>query len=195
MAPDIGKKTTLMSRRTLVGGGLVACVGGGSIGVLGFAAETGRLPVLTPVLPEKTDLPPIEGVSFQGRPVEGVSLRRTDANLIAMNMWASWCPNCRAEHEQLMQLSTVPGVTLFGLVSDDTAENVRAYLASAGNPYPYLSLDQNRVYQRAFRQRGVPATLLFRPDRTFVQRFMGEITPARLAAEVLPAIARARQNA
>jgi cytochrome c biogenesis protein CcmG/thiol:disulfide interchange protein DsbE len=193
MAQSTGNPAHLVSRRTLIGGGLVASVAG--VGVLGFAAETGRLPVLTPALPEKADLPPITGVTFQGRPVEGVVPASAGADIIAMNMWASWCPNCRAEHEQLMQLSTVPGLALFGLVSDDTAENVRAYLASAGNPYRYLSLDQNRVYQRAFRQRGVPATLIFRPDRSFVQRFMGEITPARLAGEVLPTIARARQSA
>jgi cytochrome c biogenesis protein CcmG, thiol:disulfide interchange protein DsbE len=184
---------SVFSRRTLLGGGLV--LGFGGIGAVAFAAQTGRLPILTPELPNDITLPPIEGVSFQGKPVRGVYSTRFEKSVIAINVWASWCPNCRAEHKQLMQLSEEPGVCIFGIVADDTEANVRAYLAEAGNPYSHLSLDKDRVFQRAFKQRGVPATLLFRQNREFAYRFLGEITPEKLKAEVLPAVERARLRA
>jgi cytochrome c biogenesis protein CcmG/thiol:disulfide interchange protein DsbE len=189
-APD---RALLASRRAFLGGGLVLGIGG--VGGLGFAAQTGRLPILTPELPDDVSLPPIDGVMFEGKPVRGVYSRNFEKNVIAMNVWASWCPNCRAEHAQLMRLSEEPGFCLFGIVADDTADNVRAYLKEAGNPYSHLSLDQNRVFQRAFKQRGIPATVVFRQDRTYAHRILGEITPGVLRDDLLPAINRARLRA
>lgn len=180
----------MISRRMLMGSAGIA--GLATAGLFGYAALSGRLPILTPVLPDGVDLKPIEGVRFRGEPVAGVSSKGFAGQLVLINVWASWCPNCRAEHGELMQLSEVPGLRLTGIVSDDTAENVRTYLTSSGNPYAALALDEGRVFQRAFKQRGVPATLIFRPDGGFVHRILGEITPARRAAELMPALARAR---
>lgn len=184
---------TAVSRRTLLGGGLVLGLGG--VGAVGFAAQSGRLPILTPELPEPMTLPPIEGVMFGGKPVRGVYSANFEKNVIAMNIWASWCPNCRAEHAQLMKLAEEPGLCIFGVVIDDTEDNVRAYLAKAGNPYSHLSLDRDRVFQRAFKQRGIPATVVFKQNREFAHRILGEITPERLRNDLLPAIERARLRA
>jgi cytochrome c biogenesis protein CcmG/thiol:disulfide interchange protein DsbE len=156
-----------------------------------FAAETGRIDVLTPRLPDEGDLPPVPGVVWQGKPVEGIRRAAFFEGVSLVNVWASWCPNCRAEHSELMHLAARPGIRLFGLVADDTEANAAHYLKEAGNPYSRLSVDAGRVWQRALKHRGVPQTYIFRADGVFVDKITGELTPEIVAARLDPALQRA----
>ena len=185
--------SALLSRRVAIGGGLLLSVLGA--GAVGFAAQTGRLPILTPELPENVSLPAVDGVLFEGKPVRGIHSHLFEKSVIVFNVWASWCPNCRAEHAQLLSLAQEPGLCIFGVAIDDTEANVRAYLNEAGNPYSHLSVDKGRVFQRAFKQRGIPTSTVFRQDKTFAHRIIGEVTQAKLRDELKPAVDRARLRA
>ena len=161
----------------------------------GYAAQSGRIDVLTPVLPEKGNLPAVSGVMSHGLPTPGLQREAFLEGVTLLNVWASWCPNCRAEHDELMMLSTREEVRLFGLASDDRDDHVAAYLKEAGNPYQRLSVDHKRVYVRPLKHRGVPQTYVFNANGIFVQKISGELTKAIIAQQLMPAIERAYRAA
>ncbi|HUN13220.1 MAG TPA: hypothetical protein PLE50_13250, partial [Rhabdaerophilum sp.] len=61
--------TARPSRRFFTGSLLL---GVPALGAFGYAAQTGRIDVLTPLLPENGDLPGIPGVLHEGQQVEGL---------------------------------------------------------------------------------------------------------------------------
>jgi cytochrome c biogenesis protein CcmG, thiol:disulfide interchange protein DsbE len=182
------EKPVGMNRRLMLG---ATVLGLPAFGLFALAAQTGRIDILTPVLPEDGTLPAVGGVTFEGQPVPGLSRSAFSEGVTLLNIWASWCPSCRIEHPALMALSRRADVRLFGLAADDTETNAGGYLREHGNPYRRLSLDQGRVYQRALKHRGIPQTYVFRADGRFVDKITGELTPDLITARLEPAIARA----
>lgn len=177
-----------------------AVLGLAGLGVLGagavvYAGQTGRLDLFSPVLPEDADIGPIPGVSYAGSPARGLTRSAFFNGVSLLNVWASWCPDCRSEHGVLMALSERAGIQLYGLATDDTAPNVARFLSEAGNPYSRLSLDSARSYQRALKHRGVPQTYVFSPVGTVVERISGAMTQAIVETRLLPAMEKARFSA
>ncbi len=177
-----------MDRRLVLALGSAGVLG---LGALGYAGQSGRLDLFTPQLPADPDLPGIDGLGAAAVP--GLSGAGFQQDACLLNVWASWCPECRSEHAVLMALSQRPGLRLFGLAADDTAANVAAYLARAGNPFSRLSLDLDRRYQRALKHRGIPQTYVFAANGTMVERITGVITAEGVENRLLPALERARR--
>lgn len=178
----------MLNRRTAFG--LIA-FGAPVVGAFGYAAQTGRIDLLTPTLPEQGELPPIAGVLSSETPTPGLSREAFSGGVTLLNVWASWCPNCRMEHAELMTLAKRPGIRLFGLATDDTERNVSDYLFEAGNPFQRLSLDTARVYQRTLKHRGIPQTYVFRADGTYANKITGELTPQLVETQLMPMIGKA----
>ena len=59
-----------------------------------------------------------------------------------VNVWATWCPTCKAEHEMLMQIAAeTDGLFMVGLnYKDDRAKAIR-WIADYGNPYDVIMMD------------------------------------------------------
>jgi zinc protease len=53
-----------------------------------------------------------------------------------LNVWASWCLPCLAEHPLVTELARDTGVAVVGLNYKDKAEDATRWLARHGNPYP-----------------------------------------------------------
>lgn len=51
-----------------------------------------------------------------------------------INVWATWCPTCRAEHAKLNRLAS-QGVVVYGVNYKDDSEAARRWLEDLGNPY------------------------------------------------------------
>ena len=179
----------MMHRRAVLG---LAGIGLLSAGAVVYAGQTGRLDLFTPQLPDDADLGPIAGVSHAGVPVRGLTRSAFFNGVSLLNVWASWCPDCRSEHGVLMALAERPGIQLYGLAADDTVQNAARYLNGAGNPYSRLSLDGDRRYQRALKHRGIPQTYVFSPGGNVVERISGAMTPAIVETRLLPAMDKAR---
>lgn len=177
-----------MDRRVAMG---MLGLGLPGIAAFGYAAQTGRIDILTPVLPEPGELPPIAGVMRANEPIQGLSRAAFAQKTTLLNVWASWCPTCREEHPALLDIADSAEFQLFGLLSEDRPENAASYLAQAGNPYARLSHDAERLYTRALKQRGVPTTYIFAQDGRFIDKITGALNSDVIGTRLKAAIARA----
>ncbi|MGN5152019.1 DsbE family thiol:disulfide interchange protein [Aeromonas enteropelogenes] len=110
-----------------------------------------------------------------------------------LNVWASWCPNCRAEHPLLGELaSTVP---LYGLNYRDKGDAARAWLMEAGNPYRAVLADPDGKLALELGVYGTPETYLFDADGTLLTRHTGLLTQEIWQRQFVPLLDKARADA
>lgn len=109
-----------------------------------------------------------------------------------LNVWASWCPSCHAEHPLLSELAgTVP---LYGLNYRDKGDAARAWLAQAGNPYRTVLADPDGKLAMELGVYGTPETYLFAGDGTLLSRHTGELTKEVWQRQFAPLLAKARSK-
>lgn len=107
-----------------------------------------------------------------------------------LNVWASWCVSCRAEHELLGALSRAGVVPVYGLAYKDRRENSLAFLQSFGNPYVLSIEDPDGRVGIDYGVYGVPETYLI--DKTGVIRFkqVGPLTTEVVEETIVPWLVR-----
>jgi len=121
-----------------------------------------------------------------GRVVTADSLR---GRVVFVNVWATWCPPCRAEMPALQQLADAyanEGLVMLGLSVDrGPAEAVDAFLAERNISYP-VAIVGDDIISAFGGVRGYPTSFLI--DRQGVVRHtvMGPVGPITLR----PAIKR-----
>ncbi|MGN5115307.1 DsbE family thiol:disulfide interchange protein [Aeromonas sp. 55A] len=110
-----------------------------------------------------------------------------------LNVWASWCVNCRAEHPLLSELAgTVP---LYGLNYRDKREAARAWLIQAGNPYRAVLADPDGKLALELGVYGTPETYLFDADGALLTRHTGLLTQEIWQRQFAPLLDQARTDA
>jgi len=99
-------------------------------------------------LPELTD---------PGRTVSDADLK---GKISLVNVWASWCTSCRAEHQALMALSEIPDFQIVGLNWKDEAANANQVLRLTGNPYDMNGYDPDNTVGIDWGVYGAPETFV-----------------------------------
>lgn len=85
-----------------------------------------------------------------------------------LNVWATWCPTCAAEHKYLQTLAD-RGVKIIGLNYKDENDKARQWLARLGNPYEFNIVDPDGRMGLNLGVYGAPETFII--DRKGVIRF------------------------
>lgn len=106
--------------------------------------------------------------------------------VVFLNVWASWCVECRREHPILLQLAREKQFNIIGLNYKDTREEAMRWLEQHGDPYQTSAFDQEGQVGIDFGVYGVPETFIL--DRKGVIRYkhIGPITREVLDADILP---------
>jgi cytochrome c biogenesis protein CcmG, thiol:disulfide interchange protein DsbE len=82
-----------------------------------------------------------------------------------VNVWASWCTECRAELALLARLaSSTPGVRVIGVDAQDDPSSALSVLAQAGAHYPSVRDDSAGTKAALQWGSGLPVTLFVRAD-------------------------------
>jgi cytochrome c biogenesis protein CcmG/thiol:disulfide interchange protein DsbE len=111
----------------------------------------------------------------------------TSADLIKepaiINIFASWCVACRAEHEQLMALKDL---NLYGLNSGDKPDLAKAYLSQMGNPFKKVLSDPLRDIAIKMGSTGTPETYVVGPDGKIYYHYRGNLTDELVQTKLKP---------
>lgn len=123
--------------------------------------------------------------------LEGGELLTSDAmsgRPYVINVFASWCGPCRAEHPQLMQLRE-SGVEIVGVAYKDQAQNASAFLTQLGNPFAAVGMDSDGRFGLELGIIGVPETFVIGADGTILAVHRGPLTPDVIEQTIRPALA------
>ncbi len=122
-------------------------------------------------------LPAIEGSNIPG--LTSADLKSGEVSVV--NIWASWCGPCRAEHPVLMDLSRRSDITLVGINNKDDAANAARFLGALGQPFAKVGADTNGRVTIDWGGYGVPETFIVDGKGNIRFKKVGELTPEFLA--------------
>ncbi len=139
----------------------------------------------------KTDLPPLAGVTHDGKAVPGLTNATFAGAVTLVNVWASWCVPCRDEVPFLDQLAKDKRIQIAGINYKDAPDNARRFLNRYGNPFVASGTDENGRNSIDWGVYGVPETFLIGRDGRIAYKLVGPITADNLARVLVPEIEKA----
>lgn len=128
-------------------------------------------------------LPEITGTTLAGQKLTlPASTRRT---IVVINVWASWCTQCRTESPEIAELAKSlngHGVRFVGIDEQDAPGAARNFSAKAGMAYPQL-IDRNGEMLAKLTllpSFGIPSTLVVDRNGQMAARIIGPTSRAQL---------------
>ncbi|MDP5254768.1 MULTISPECIES: DsbE family thiol:disulfide interchange protein [unclassified Vibrio] len=91
-----------------------------------------------------------------------------------LNVWATWCPTCLAEHQFLGQLKQ-QGVTIIGINYKDQRQQALEWLNQYGNPYQLSLYDPKGELGIELGVYGAPETFYIDEQGVIRYRWVGEM--------------------
>jgi len=133
------------------------------------------------------NLPPIAG--RENAP--GFATGDLQGSVTLLNVFASWCIPCRAEHPELTKLRndpTLKGVRLVGMNYKDKPSDALAFLDELGNPYERIGADQSGRAAIELGVYGVPETFLIDARGRIRLRYPAPMNPHDIDTVIKPAL-------
>ena len=107
-----------------------------------------------------------------------------------LNVWASWCVSCRAEHPLLNELAKMKLVPILVLNYKDQDPAALKWLTELGNPYDLSIVDAKGLVGIDYGVYGVPETFVIDQTGKVAFKHIGPITPDSMQKTLLPLIAK-----
>lgn len=152
-----------------------------------FWKGMGRDPNLLPSMLVDKPMP-----SFTAETLDGITLSNADFKnkIILLNIWATWCANCRIEQPMLVDLAKNNGLVIYGIDYKDDKAGVIKYLNEMGNPYQAVVFDQAGKLARELGVYGTPETFLIDKKGFIRYRYVGALTLEVVEKDLLPRVAK-----
>lgn len=124
--------------------------------------------------------PQISGNSLEG---DAVILGAGNGRPQVVNVWASWCVSCRAEHRVLLRGAGryANSVDIVGINYKDQLADAQNWLNQLGNPYTWIFQDQKGRTGIELGVYGVPETFFVNRNGVIVHKIAGPLTDESLA--------------
>ncbi len=115
-----------------------------------------------------------------------LALAELEGEVVVVNFWASWCLNCRVEHDTLGSAAAQYddlGVTFVGAMVQDQPANGSRFLDDLGRSPETIYVDDDRSRASLeFGVLGVPETFFIDRDGTIVAKISGPVDGGLLTA-------------
>ena len=122
--------------------------------------------------------------ALEGEPLPQFALPTLDGRIVTqadlsgsvalINVWATWCPSCHAEHAYLNQLARA-GVVIYGIDYKDDDEAARRWLKEKGDPYRLMVTDHSGRLGLDLGVTGAPETYVIDAEGIVRMRHQGPI--------------------
>jgi cytochrome c biogenesis protein CcmG/thiol:disulfide interchange protein DsbE len=130
--------------------------------------------IVSPLLGKQAPQFSLPGLLDDTSPLQAQTLR---GHWSLLNVWGTWCQECRAEHETLLQIKHQGKVPIFGIDWKDDDTQARAWLSELGNPYERVGADREGRVAIDWGVYGAPESFLINPAGTVVYKHVGALTP------------------
>jgi cytochrome c biogenesis protein CcmG, thiol:disulfide interchange protein DsbE len=161
-----------------------------------FAALVAMFAVALKRAPEKMSVPSaligkpapqfvLPNLLEPGANIDSLSLK---GRWYLLNVWGTWCPECRAEHQTLLDIQKEGKAVVIGLNYKDEDAKARQWLAELGNPYEAVAVDQEGRAAIDYGVYGAPESFLVNPEGLIVHKVVGVVTPESWRSTLLPLI-------
>jgi len=149
----------------------------------GLTRNPDRLPsaLIGSPVPEFS-LPPVKGRTL------GLSSADLQGQVSLVNVFASWCVPCRAEHPMLLQLSEQGSVPIYGINYKDRPDDAQRWLDALGDPYDRTGADLDGRVSIEWGVYGIPETFVIDSDGTIAYKHVGPFTQAIMDETIVPLI-------
>lgn len=111
-----------------------------------------------------------------------------------LNVWASWCVACRAEHPILNEFARRNLVPLVGLNYKDQRDDALRWLQERGDPYSVVAVDADGRVGIDWGVYGVPETFVVDKHGVIRYKQIGVVTPDSMRNTIIPLIERLQKE-
>jgi len=131
--------------------------------------------------------------NFQLQTLDGKNVQLADyqGKAVILNFWATWCPPCRKEIPDFIEMTenrdtdkfVILGVTL----QSGTTEEIRKFAEQQGMNYPVLTGDNDylmKITQLYGGVRAIPTTFIIGPEGKVHKKYLGPQTAETLWNDV-----------
>ena len=93
-----------------------------------------------------------------------------------VNVWATWCPTCLAEHGELLRIRAETGLSIVGVNYKDDPGEARRWLGRHGDPYDFNIVDAEGELGVNLGVYGAPESFLLDSAGVVRHKRVGEIS-------------------
>lgn len=150
----------------------------------GLHANPSDIP--SPLIGKKA--PPFAGANLQNE-TKIITNKSLLGHVTLLNVFATWCTSCRAEHAVLLDIPQEKRFKVYGLNYKDEKIDALHWLKQYGNPYNKIIFDPEGKIGIDFGVYGTPETFIIDPKGVVRYKHVGPISPSDLQNEILPEVA------
>ncbi|MCL4107936.1 UNVERIFIED_CONTAM: hypothetical protein GTU68_016964 [Idotea baltica] len=130
---------------------------------------------------------------------EKITAKEMRGQVWVLNIWASWCPSCQAEHKVLSRLIDLKKVPTIGLNykdfgTEEYGEDALAWLAKYGNPYQAVAVDTDGGVGLDWGVVGAPETFVVDKKGIVRYKFTGPVYDQAVEQILVPLIDELRKE-
>ncbi len=111
-----------------------------------------------------------------------------------LNVWASWCGACRAEHSVLNRFVKDHQVEVVGLNYKDGSREAKQWLKKLGNPYAKVAVDREGLVGIDWGVYGVPETFVIDQQGVIRYKNIGPVKQQDIDETIMPLIVQLQQG-
>lgn len=123
-------------------------------------------------------------------PAKTVSTKDFAGRSYVLNVWGTWCPGCRQEHEVLLEIARRKVAPIVGLDWKDDLQAAQRWLRELGDPYVVTAFDAEGRTAIDWGVYGAPETFLIDAHGVVRHKHVGPLSIEVWERDFMPKIAK-----
>lgn len=109
-----------------------------------------------------------------------------------VNLWATWCATCYAEHQMLLKITREYDLPIYGINYKDATSKAQDWLQRLGNPFRFNVVDKEGRLGIELGIYGAPETFIIDAKGVIRHKRVGDVNERIWQQELWPIIQRLR---